>query len=387
MSLKKMMYIFILCISLFDQASCARCFLGGALATAGIVYGAHLYRTPPSFIEPVEKNMHIITLSPVGKGPYKTVTRMRTLVNTMRAGKDIPLESIIRIHKKDGSGFLYGAVQPGIAVPGFPEHVCIYTNGNRLSSSTLTGAGAISVYGRIKSSLIPVVPCIAFDHPDDNYRYFDFGRTAELALVFQQVKERCPQAQITLMGECGGGLRTLKYVAANPDEAVRNLVIFSPMPGLDALAQGIYDAFVKRARAHYLISAALVKKILLYLFPSYSAAHDNLLAVAHKISGKKIFIAYHRRDIIIPNSYMQQLVVELARNNEVYFLVVDGQELIPHDSIEKFHHSIQLAVQAFYKRCNLPHDEVLAAQGVPFLAQAACWAQNPEQGFAHPVMS
>ncbi len=72
---------------------------------------------------------------------------------------------------------------------------------------------------------------------------------------------------------------------------------------------------------------------------------------------------------------------------EFYFLVVDGKEILPHDSIEKFYCSIQLAAQAFYKQCGLPYDEVLAAQGIPFLAQAACWAQYPAQGFAHPIMS
>ncbi|MDZ4125538.1 MAG: hypothetical protein U1E02_15355 [Hydrogenophaga sp.] len=106
----------------------------------------------------------------------------------------------------------------------------------------------------------------------------------------------------------------------------------------------------------------------------------------HKITGKKIFIGYHRRDIIIPTRYMRQLVVELVKHKQVYFLVVDGSELIPHDSIEKHNTHIQMAVNAFYKKCGLPYDIALAETGALYLDQAAAWAQYPDQGFAHAFM-
>ncbi|PKN03738.1 hypothetical protein CVU75_00690 [Candidatus Dependentiae bacterium HGW-Dependentiae-1] len=388
MLIKKMVLagiLFLVC-PVCCQGICVRSFLAGVGTATSLAYCAHWYHTKPGYREPAQEKMHIVTFCPVPAHTVKKVTRMRTLVSRLRTGKNIPEQSIIRIQKNNGTGCAYCSVHNGIVVSGSAEQLFLYTNGNRLSSSTLIGAGAVSVYGRSKASVIPPVPCVTFDHLDDNYRYFDLGRTAELSLVYTEIKHRYPHAQITLVGECGGALRMLRYAAENPDDTTRVIVAFSPMPELNSVVQGIYDSFVKRSQAHYLISAAFVKKTLLYLFPSYSIENDNLLAVAHKIAGKKIFIGYHRRDIIIPNSYMERLVNELIKHNEVYFLVVDGPELIPHDSIENHNVHIQLAVNAFYRKCGLPYDAALAEKGVQFLESAAAWAQYPAQGFAHACM-
>jgi hypothetical protein len=369
-----------------------QCILGGALGmaavSAGAAYFAYRYHQKPAYIPPLEEKMNIFTLYPTIKRPSDCAIRMRDVITNIHEGLPVPDRAIVPLKTEPCNYNDYLSLNKGVcAWPSsvHPEHLFVYNNSNRQSSSTALGAGALGVRARYKNDLIPlIVPCIGYDYPDDDYRHFDLGRTEELDIVCNKIRTQYPDTQISFMGECGGAFRMLRYAALHPELPIYALVCFSPMPSFNAAIQGAYDSFVRSWRGDVFLSRERFKRMFSFVFPSYDATHDSLITVLHHITGKKIFIAYHVRDILIPHIFIKYVLQELTSRNEVYFFVVDGKEVIPHAYIEIDHKEVRYALNAFYKKINMPYNKEYAEKGKYFLASAAEWAKNPDLVLDNP---
>lgn len=283
-----------------------------------------------------------------------------------------------------------------------PEHFTIqqsafynYPNSERIAYLFAHGLGAsqkqaISLSNTNISNLgndfcIIGKPLVLFDFPDartreDEYRakYVNLGQKRDLQRlhsVYHRALAELPDHNFVLMGLSRGAAAILNYVALYDPQKIRALVIESSFDTI----KGIIKNLMRRFHVDWLpFSMQIGMKIAQSQFPDLDVKGifplDTIVKLPKDIP---IILIHSKKDKVIPikSSRKIYLVLKSLGYENIYLLELSEGlhgKLMQGPEAEIY----QNVVHAFYKKCNLPCNDMLALKGEPFLP--LCQPSIPE---------
>ena len=255
--------------------------------------------------------------------------------------------------------------------------VVIYSRGFRgkfealISRNFNYGHSFIALYKYIQIGLIHS-PAIGFDYLDlwNNFDHGGAKRVEQLDFVLRQSQNK--ESDIILMGDCIGAKTIIKLTDVNTYNQVKALVLEAPGLDFEVMTRNIAKNKFNYAKK----GSDRLCYAFTHLLPRYDKNSDDTLAAAKLIPTHiPIFLAHLYNDQMIRNEEMQELVQTLRDSGHtVYFLVVD-YPLVTHSHIAVTE-PYRKALNAFYKKYELPYDPQLAQNGNVILERAAQNAQS-----------
>lgn len=229
------------------------------------------------------------------------------------------------------------------------------------------GGGVLSAYITLRENFIHT-PCVSFDYPDAR-QSANFAQTVDLQCLDIVIRGASKEKKIILMGTSKGATTALKHELLNKtDIHPAGLILESPFLCLkDTILRLIKTAIFNLPFPSYLAFSAFN-----WFYPHYNPQEDNLEKLLININKDiPIFIVHLNNDSYVSNESMFCIVKTMAaKNKNIHLLVL-------HDPTKKTKHGkltvikpFQQAVNAFYKKYDLPCNEELAQEGETVLADA-----------------
>jgi predicted esterase len=270
----------------------------------------------------------------------------------------------------DKKPYITTLVRRDIPSPQEASTLLIFSRGYAKKSSSLyemprIGGGLYNAHQYVCGGAI-FMPCVTFDYPDDA-KYFNFGQDIDqacLEVMYAQVKQVNPTAELILFGDCRGAHSVLRFLTKHP-EASDTIILASPLVSARDLIERISSSYLWMLGG---FGPNVLKNFMGWYFPNYNPHKDDLEQHLHLIKGKRIFIGHRLGDKVISDNSVYRLARALRENNEVYlFLTHDNKH--PHSRLYDCP-PFSRALNAFYARYNLPYDPLKAPVGKRSLIQA-----------------
>jgi hypothetical protein len=264
-----------------------------------------------------------------------------------------------------------GAAEP--AKPGSPEN-------KGMCAVPRNGGGVVTAYQWFKHGVIHDT-AIAWDYPDTRFS-FDFGGENDRMCLDYLHEQLCDAGtQPVFLANCRGSKSVLNFLAKSRPHNVAAVVLDAPFMDLENFTDAIgksYGRFIP-------FSNRIAYNVITGWHSSYNPANDIAMADLRNIPQEiPIFIAHLKNDCLVADDMIRAMVKELADSGHtVYLLVIDD----PTKSHSRLYQTepFKLAVNAFFKRYNIPHNEELAHKGRFLLNYAAYNVKRPDNWYIYHV--
>ncbi len=350
------------------------------------LYGAHYWFQRPCNKVPTTDQLNTYTFLPTSDSNY--TMDLRTFITNLQNNNALMQEIIPIQEQMSGSHAdhqsnkqnikTYRIIKKGIApVLASCDRIALYSRGyayrtnskGKLGSIPRVGGGIVAAYTHIRDNMIPF-PCVTFDKCDHR-RSFNFGQDLDikcLETIYDKVTQTNPDAKITLLGDCLGGLVELKFIANNPEKTknVDTIILESPITSAQDFIQKTAESFLYGA-------SWLLNGFFNWYLPNYKTEKDTIVNSRH-ITGKTILIGHLITDKVVSNERIDEMVTALrTHGNEVYLVNLTPQDFNgkpPYHSRLSPNKKFQQAVTALYKQKGMISNEQLTHEESRLLAQA-----------------
>jgi len=339
----------------------------------GLVGLFHWFRKPEKFTPTLDK-LNTVTVRQ-GRVPQEEAPTLEVaqLVKKIYHGK-LPERACVPLPGSDDCaerGFL---VEKGLKTTANDNTVFIfsrgYANGTRPGANDnfiQRGACATAAYRQSRDYILSDgAPCVLFDYPDRR-RVFAFGQRSEtdcLRTVYRAVRERNPEANIVLVGNCRGAKTVLDMCADRP-ENVKAVLLMSPFMSAKDMTHSIARNHLKKMPKSQDVLYGFFK----FWFPNYKEEQEPLIyARLQNIDPNLPVLIGHRKDDALISDHQMEALAEHIRgggNKQIQLFMVEDTRF-SHDRLNEVP-AFQWAANAFLKRNGMPHYERLAVRGEQLL--------------------
>ncbi|MEX0849370.1 MAG: hypothetical protein WD055_04015 [Candidatus Dependentiae bacterium] len=275
------------------------------------------------------------------------------------------------VTNKEDTVFVYSRGYAGAERPEKPRRNGKEKKKRGLCAIPKRGGGVVVGSQWLKNSIING-QCVMFDYPDTR-SYFDFGLKNDqncLDTMYNALVQRTEN--IVFFGNCRGSKALLNFLSRSQPEHVRAVVLDAPFLDLVQFTQEIGKTYAKRIP----FSKDIAYKIITYWHPSYHESDDLSLNDLKQIPTQTpIFIGHLYHDALVSDELIKQMVTTLRDSGHAVYLLVIDDHTKSHSRLYQTEPFVK-AVNAFFKKYNLPHDAILAHEGRFLLANATYNTKN-----------
>jgi len=339
------------------------------LGVISIVGLFHWFRKPEKF-RPSVDNLNTVTVRQGHIATDRTPTMaVAELVKQIHRGK-MPERACVPLPGSDECAERGFVVEKGLHTNADDNTIVIfsrgYANGNRPGKNDnfiQRGACATAAYRQSRDYILnDTAPTVLFDYPDRR-RAFSFGQKSDtdcLRTVYRAVRERNPNANIVLVGNCRGAKTVLDLCADRPEQ-VKAVLLMSPFMSAKDMTHSIARHHLKKLPR----SPDVLYGFFKFWFPNYDEQQDNVILsrLLNIDPDLPILIGHRKGDALIPDHQMEALVshIRSGGHRQIQLFTVDDTTF-SHDRLNEVP-AFQWAANAFMKRQGMPHYERLAARG------------------------
>jgi len=209
-------------------------------------------------------------------------------------------------------------------------------------------------------------PSITFVYKD-NRRAFNFGQQLDQH-IFDTLYKATENKNLILYGLCRGATTILGWLTAyDNNKNIKAVILESPALSLKDICLGIGKQYTNLSLQGWFLNLFLS-----IYFPLYEKEQESLIDNLDHLSlaqNVPIFIGHIKGDQITTDEKVMLLVKTLRRKctNPIYFFIC--AEPLDHGALSKST-TYQQVINAFLKKYNLPHNTLLAEQGLELLTDA-----------------
>jgi hypothetical protein len=264
-----------------------------------------------------------------------------------------------------------GAAEP--ARPGGPEK-------RGLCAVPRNGGGIVTAYQWLKHGVIHDTTII-FDYPDTR-AYFDFGlKNDQTCLDFLHEQIGNAGTKPVYLANCRGSKSVLNFLAKSHPKNVAAVVLDAPFMDLTAFTDAIGNSYGRLMP----FSNRIARNVITNWHASYNPDDEITMADLRTIPTEiPIFIAHLKNDCLVPDDLIRTMIKELADSGHIVYLLVIDDPSKNHSRLYQTE-PFKWAVNAFFKRYNIPHNAELAHKGRFLLNYAAYNIKHPDNWYVYKV--
>lgn len=341
--------------------------------TAGAlgICGTYRWLSRPEHFKPTIENLNVISAKRAPARSHTDETPSMSISKTIKLLNKDKLPERLRVTADESLSSPAILVEQGVNIDKEPV-VFIFSRGYARTKKPGTngdfvqkGAGIVAAHIQITSNIINDAPCISFDYPDRR-RTFNFAQETDvacLATVYQAVREKNPDAQIVLIGDCRGAKSIINFANTRP-EKLKAVIAMTPFFSVRELTQSLARNYLK-----YLpFGDAILHRFFKTWFPNYKEENDQFLTALYGIDPTiPILIGHRAGDTLVTDEQIAQLIKTLHLNGtQNAHLLISHDKSAPHSKLSEVQ-SFQEGVNLFLQLNNLPHNPELARRGRHYL--------------------